>query len=207
MQDHYLQSMLGEHEVILKVSRQHWFVLVQSALLEIFLAIIIIAAVALLGISLQLTLAWFGLVLLIIPVIGLAVDVINWSARKYVVTDRRVMQIAGVFNKKITDSSLEKVNDVQMVQSFWGRLFGFGDIQILTASELGANMFRKIGDPVHFKTAMLNAKEQIENPDQSDNGKSLDIPGLISQLDELRQQGVLSDEEFQRKKSELLAKL
>ena len=45
MQDHYLQSLLGNHEKILLVTRQHWFVLVQSILLELFLMLVIIAAV------------------------------------------------------------------------------------------------------------------------------------------------------------------
>ena len=38
-----------------------------------------------------------------------------------------------------------KVNDVKMEQSFLGRLLGYGDIEILTASELGVNLFRRIG--------------------------------------------------------------
>jgi uncharacterized membrane protein YdbT with pleckstrin-like domain len=118
------------------------------------------------------------------------------------------MQIAGIFNKNVTDSSLEKVNDVKMEQSFWGRIFEFGDIEILTASELGANMFRTIGDPIHFKTAMLNAKEELEQyharpGDQDDE----DIPTLISRLDDLRKKGVITDIEFQQKKAELLAKM
>jgi hypothetical protein len=40
------------------------------------------------------------------------------------------------------------VNDVKLSQSFWGRLFDYGDIEILTASEVGANVFRSIGDPI-----------------------------------------------------------
>jgi hypothetical protein len=117
------------------------------------------------------------------------------------------MQISAINNKNIIDSSLEKVNDVKMVQSFWGRLFGFGDIEILTASELGANLFRTIGDPIHFKTAMLNAKELLDNPNFNNNKNMPDIPGLIAQLEQLRHLGVLTEEEFSAKKIELLSKL
>jgi len=44
-----------------------------------------------------------GYLLLIIPLISLLRDVLIWRSREYVVTNRRVMQLAGVFNKNITD--------------------------------------------------------------------------------------------------------
>ncbi len=77
----------------------------------------------------------------------------------------------------------------------------------LTASELGANLFKRIGNPVRFKTAMLNAKEKLEGRFKFETDPSADIPGMIEKLDKLRQQGILSDGEFQNKKSELLSKI
>jgi len=208
MQDHYLQSLLGNNEKVLMVTRQHWFVLVQSILLELFLMIVIFVAVTgILVLWLPGSLIVFGYLLLIIPLFSLFIDFLVWSNRKYVITNRRVMQLSGVFNKNITDSSLEKVNDVKMEQSFWGRLFNFGDMEILTGSEQGVNLFRKIENPVHFKTTMLDVKEKIENHDQMDENRIDDVPGLITQLDKLRQQGILSDEEFQQKKTKLLGKI
>jgi uncharacterized membrane protein YdbT with pleckstrin-like domain len=134
-------------------------------------------------------------------------DYLIWGNRKFVVTTRRVIQVSGVFSKNVTDSSLEKVNDVKMEQSFLGRLLDYGDIEILTASELGANLFRRIGRPIRFKTAMLNAKAKLET-EQASGGRrqELDVPTLIAQLDGLRKQGVLTEEEFQKKKAELLTK-
>jgi uncharacterized membrane protein YdbT with pleckstrin-like domain len=90
-------------------------------------------------------------------------DVITWTSRQYIVTDWRVIQISGVFSKEVTDSSLEKVNDVKLEQSFVGRLLDYGDLEILTASELGINRFSHVGQPIHLKTAMLNAKEKLEH--------------------------------------------
>ena len=208
MHDHYLQSLLGNNEKVLMVTRQHWFVLVQSFLLELLLMAIIIAAVSgILILWLPGSLVVLGYFLLIIPLFSLFIDLLAWSNRKYVITNRRVMQLSGIFNKNITDSSLEKVNDVKMEQSFLGRLFNFGDMEILTGSELGANLFRKIENPVHFKTTMLDAKENIENRGQLDENRMEDIPALIAQLDQLRQKGILSDEEFQQKKTKLLGKI
>jgi uncharacterized membrane protein YdbT with pleckstrin-like domain len=142
-------------------------------------------------------------------------DILNWTNREYIITSRRVMQISGIINKTVADSSLEKVNDVKMTQSVLGRMFDYGDVEILTASELGVNLFRQIESPVKFKTAMLNAKQRLDDRDDvsaiaaagvAASGPE-NIPALIAQLDALRQNGVLSEEEVQVKKAQLLERM
>jgi uncharacterized membrane protein YdbT with pleckstrin-like domain len=153
--------------------------------------------------------ASYGLILVLIPAIGILNDVLVWRNKAYVVTNYRVIQTSGVFSKDVVDSSLEKVNDVKLSQSFLGRMFGYGDIEILTASELGVNLFHQIHDPVGFKTAMLNAKERLgfENEDGLAGHGVADIPSLITRLDDLRKRGLITEAEFQQKKTELLAKM
>ncbi len=198
MQDHYLQRMLGEHEQIILATRQHTFVLIRAIIFEIFVCLVIIAAISVIWlVLLQNNLSIIGYLLLIIPIVSLIHDTLIWSNHIYVVTNLRVIQISGVINKNVIDSSLEKVNDVKMVQSFLGRLFNYGDVEILTASELGVNLFRRIGNPVQFKTAMLNAKEHLEHATPTpapalDENRPGDVAALITQLDNLRQQGILT---------------
>jgi hypothetical protein len=203
----YLEGLLGENEKILLETHQHWFVLFGKIFLEILLIVLIVG-----GIFIAYPfypIAIYGLVLVLVPVIGILNDVLVWQNKAYIVTTHRVIQTSGVFSKDVVDSSLEKVNDVKLSQSFLGRLFGFGDIEILTASELGANLFHEINDPVGFKTAMLNAKERLgfEHEIGIEGRAAMDIPSLISRLDDLRKRGIISETEFQKKKAELLAKI
>ena len=204
----YLQGLLGENEEVLLETHQHWFVLFGKIFLELVLIALLLGGVAVASLYLQ-ALALYGLVLLIVPAIGIMNDVLVWRNKAYIVTNRRVIQIAGVFDKDVVDSSLEKVNDVKMSQSFLGRMFGYGDIEILTASELGVNLFHEIDNPVGFKTAMLNAKERMgfDNEAGLVGRAPKDIPTLIAELDELRRKGIISEAEFQRKKTELLQKI
>jgi len=209
MADRYLKNLLGKNEQILFATRQHWLILLSEILSE---------SVITLALAILITLVWqlwlpnplvpLGYLLLLLPLVSLLRDVLIWASHQYVITNWRVIQITGVFNKSVTDSSLEKVNDVKLEQSFLGRLLDYGNIEILTASELGVNKFRKIGQPIRLKTIMLNAKEKLEQgqagPRRGSKGDAVD---LIAQLDSLRKQGVLSEEEFQRKKAQLLAKL
>jgi hypothetical protein len=41
-------------------------------------------------------------------------------------------------------------------------MFGFGDLDVLTAAEAGIERFRMIVDPIGFKRAMLDAKHEYE---------------------------------------------
>src|SRR5262245_35981891 len=162
MADRYLINLLGENEHILLVTRQHWLFLFG----EILSGMVIAAVLGGLG-----TLIWMFLLpvppvpigyrLLLLPAVSLLRDLLIWENRQYVVTNWRVIQITGVFNKEVSDSSLEKVNDVKLEQSFLGRLLGYGSIEILTASELGVSKFNRVGRLIHLKTAMLNAKKNL----------------------------------------------
>jgi uncharacterized membrane protein YdbT with pleckstrin-like domain len=209
----YLDSLLGEREQIQLVSRQHWFILFSSIALEIFTILVILAAIVtsafLLPTALLLVFV-VGFALLLIPIISMIRDILIYSHHEYIVTNRRVIQLSGILNKQVIDSSLEKVNDVKMAQSALGRIFDYGDVEILTASELGVNLFKRIEKPVQFKTAMLNAKARLESGEQWDApapGTPESVPALLSQLDVLRQQGVITEAEFQQKKAKLLSKI
>jgi uncharacterized integral membrane protein len=206
MADHYIKDLMSENERILLMARQHWFVLFSNILLEILLIVLLVVGVA--ALSLVYPIATVGYILVLVPIAGMIRDILIWSNRQYIVTNRRVIQVTGVLSKEVLDTSLEKVTDVKMSQSFFGRLFDYGDIEILTASELGVNLFQRIGNPVKFKTAMLNAKEELSFGEMGGPLRAEeDIPSLIAKLDQLRKQGTISNEEFQRKKAELLAKM
>jgi uncharacterized membrane protein YdbT with pleckstrin-like domain len=204
----YLEELLGENEKILLETHQHWFVLFGKIFLELVLIGIIIAG-SLIAYPFY-PVAIYGLILVIVPLIGMMSDILVWRNKAYIVTTHRVIQTSGVFSKDVVDSSLEKVNDVKLSQSFLGRMFGYGDIEILTASELGVNLFHEIADPVGFKTAMLNAKERLGFDNEAGHeghAAAADIPSLIARLDDLRKKGILSEGEFQEKKKELLEKM
>jgi uncharacterized membrane protein YdbT with pleckstrin-like domain len=215
----YSESLMGREENIVFMTRQHWIVLVGSVAVNGFF----LAAIAAADIALNLSsagttlLTLLPLVLLIIPLTRLAIRFLNWWNEQYIITNRRVIQTEGVINKHVIDSSLEKVNDVVLNQSILGRMLGYGDLEILTASEIGVNRFKYITHPVYFKTKMLNHKENMGMLDELGRkaGRTLgtstppdgDIPELIAELDELRKKGIISEQEFQEKKQELLRKI
>lgn len=213
----YLEGLMGRKEEIVFKSRQHWLVIVP----KLVLWTVVLLLVVLITVSLALTpLHGRALVLLLalaFPLWRIMVNFLNWWNEQYVITNRRVIQLEGIINKHSIDSSLEKVNDVVLQQSAIGRVLNYGDVQILTASELGVNLFRRMARPVRFKTEMLNQKEAMSQLDIFEDKAARvldeeaptagDIPELIAELDELRKRRIITDEEFQEKKKALLARL
>lgn len=205
----YIQRMLGEHERLVFSTHQHWMVLASSFLVNLALALLIIFVSAIVAIVLQNQLGYVALLLLVVPVARFVYQFLVWENREYLITNRRVIQISGVLNKNVFDSSLEKVNDVKMSQSVLGRIFDYGDVEIMTAAEEGENLFKRIQGPVKFKTAMLNQKEGLglgEAP-MSAAGRTPDVSTLIENLAQLRKQGLITEEEYERKKQELLQRI
>ena len=86
-------------------------------------------------------------------------NVIAWRSANYTVTNRRLMGQEGLLQKKETDSLLSSISDVRMRQTAVGRMLGYGDIQILSASgDSGADKFTTVVNAVELKKNILEQK-------------------------------------------------
>ena len=173
----YARNLLSRGEEVVYETRQHWFAVV--ARVGIWFLVLIVAFAILIWISGEgqvLGDATVDGIVTLITVIGLLGGLAyigfvlwDWRNQEWLITTRRVMRAEGVLNKSVTDTSLEKINDARLDQSIFGRIFGFGTLDILTAAEeLGGNTvadFPMIADPVDFKKAMFDQKHMMENPD------------------------------------------
>jgi hypothetical protein len=164
----YLDNVLATGETVLRREHQHPFVLVANAVYA-FLAWIV--AVGLLWLSavvfngsgvISQILGWAVIILIVGGIAWFFWQILVWQNEEYVVSSRRVLQTGGVLNKEVIDSSLEKINDAVLKVSVFGRLFGFGDLEILTASEAGISKLRMLREPDDFKRTMLDAKHDLE---------------------------------------------
>lgn len=202
----YVGTMLGDNEIVMLQARRHWFSLFRMIFVELLLILFALVVIGFATVSKAVG-AWAYL-LVLIPIGSLIHDVlVHWN-HVYVITNRRVIQFSGLINKRVIDSSIEKVNDIRMEQTFFGRIFDYGDIEILTANEIGENKFKMIAKPIFFKTTLLNAREAYGFDDDGVKGKTRStIPTLLTELDDLRKKGILTETEFEEKKAELMKKL
>jgi hypothetical protein len=166
----YLDNLLASGEQPLKREHQHWFVVVADARYAIFAFIGALLLLILSGVigsdsgsqGLRQIIGFVVLALVVGGLLYLGWQILRWQNEEFVVTSRRVLQTEGVINKRVVDSSLEKINDAVLSQSLFGRMFGFGDLDILTASESGISRLRMLRQADDFKRAMLESKHELE---------------------------------------------
>ena len=162
----YADRLLAEGERVALRGRQH----ILATIIQGRMAwAIFFASLALMVLNLQLepsavrdVLGWVDLVLLVVGLAWLAQIYVSWYAEDYVITNRRVMKVEGVLNKRSADSSLEKINDAVLEQSVFGRMLGYGDLDILTANEQSVDRYRMLSEAQTFKRTMLDEKYKLE---------------------------------------------
>jgi hypothetical protein len=173
----YARNLLSRGEEVVLESRQHWFAVVARVWIWFLVLIVALAIVIWIGgtaavldnetVDGIVTIIAFGGLIGGLAYIGFVLW--DWHNQEWLITTRRVIRAEGVLNKSVTDTSLEKINDARLDQSVFGRIFGFGTLDILTAAEeVGGNSisdFPMIADPVDFKKAMFDQKMMLENPD------------------------------------------
>ena len=173
----YARNLLSRGEEVVYESRQHWFAVIARTWVWILVAIVALALVIFLSGAQEpiggdtmdgiLTIVAIAALIGAIGYVGFVLW--DWRNQEWLITTRRVMRAEGVLNKSVSDSSLEKINDARLDQSVFGRIFGFGTLDILTAAEElgGRNLadFPMIADPVDFKKAMFDQKQMLEQPE------------------------------------------
>src|SRR5579859_6092827 len=167
----YARNLLSRGEEVVFETRQHWLAVFARVWLFVVLAVLALAVL----IWQSTSPAWNGqgiiqivsIVVLLGTLARIGLIMWAWQNQEYLVTTRRIIKAEGILNKTMGDSSLEKINDAHLTQSWVGRIFGYGHLDIMTASdEPGAlEDFPMMADAVQFKIAMMNQKELLERPD------------------------------------------
>lgn len=210
----FSKKLLNEDEDVVLDLHPHWefFFKPASALL---LAVIVGLTVlvndlpgwveGLVGIAVLASLLWFGL------------TYARWATTNFVVTTDRLIYRHGVLAKHGIEIPLERVNTVFFSQSILERILGSGDLVIESAGEMGRQNFSNVRKPSAVQNEIYRQMEQNENrkfdrigerhAEHVGAGGAASIPDQIQQLDALRQQGVLTEAEFQAKKAELLRRM
>lgn len=89
---------------------------------------------------LKLVLAWIwgilGCWLILIPTIQAIKLSIYYKTTELVVTDKKVIEKYGLVNIHCDEMSLDKIENITVNRSFWGGIFGYGDIVFKERTEI-----------------------------------------------------------------------
>jgi uncharacterized membrane protein YdbT with pleckstrin-like domain len=202
------QRLLGDHEEIVYDLRPHWWTLVGPILVTVVVAAAAAAGLAFLPVSdfqQQGRLAIGAVAVLCLLVLALP-RYLRWVTTHFVLTTDRLIFRSGVLSKLSKEIPLERVNDVTFSQSLWERIIGAGDLLIESAGERGQSVFQDIPKP---EAVQVEIYRQMEANGQRMTGVARP-PSVLEELERLanlRDRGAVTNEEFERKKRDLLDRL
>ncbi len=206
------RNLLADHEKIVFELRPHWIALVPSVLWTVVLGVALFlayeAAEAIIDGNPStaksiaggaVTIAW--LLLAVLPFL-------RWFFTLFVLTSDRLITRSGVIAKHSREIPLERINDVTFNQSVLDRVLGAGDLLVESAGERGQTRIANVRKPEQVQLMIYKETEDNNNRmTRPPATAGTSIPEQIQALALLKDQGILSDIEFEAKKQELLKRL
>ena len=107
--------------------------------------------------------------LLAIPTFGIALlaALYEWIRLRSIeqgVTNRRVVRKTGIVSRDTEELRLASIETIDLHQSAWGRVFGYGDV-VLTGRGESAMVFARLATPLEAKRAVEGAyAANVEHP-------------------------------------------
>lgn len=199
------KRLLTEGEEIILDLRPHWIALLKPVLWTIAIGSVAGFLWVMAGpesdVLTQMRLAIVAIALVLwIPLAF--VPAVRWRFTLFVLTNERVITRSGVIAKRSKEIPLETINDVTFGQRIIERLLGAGDLIVESAGESGQNRFTDIRRPEGVQLEIYRAAEARKGIGRP-GGPSLGDE--LSKLADLRDRGVLTEEEFQERKRKLLS--
>jgi membrane protein YdbS with pleckstrin-like domain len=226
----YPRDQLHQTEELILDLHPHWWFMARSIFA---LALALIFAIAMLAVGAADPIKIFAAVLLLVALGWFLVRFCKWATTDFVLTSDRVIFREGVIAKKGIEIPLERINTIFFQQRIVERVLGLGNLEIESASKDGAQVFEAIRKPSAVQNQIyqqmeVNSNRRFDRVSQG-IGDHIDhmqpqtpaaapvqppspapvtnIQEQIEQLSRLRDQGMISPEEFEAKKTELLNRM
>lgn len=153
------------------------------------------------------------------------IRLIGWRSTNFVVTSERCIYRSGVLHKSGIEIPLDRISTVFFSQNLFERLLRAGDLGIESAGENSRQNFHDITNPVEVQNVIYRQMEENENRKYDRIGTEarqaaaaaagaqsfapptqvITVAEQLEKLAELHQRGVITTEQFEAQKANLLS--
>ena len=205
------RRLLIEGEELVLDLRPHWIALVRAILIALVVAVAWFLLLRNLpdgttGDVLRWIILGVGVILLIWYALR---DLVEWLTSNFVVTTDRVIHREGFIAKRSMEVPLEAINDVRFQQGIFERIIGAGTLVIHSASEAGRQEFADVRDPEMVQKTIYHQGELNQQRMRGTGPVVPQAPSMTTELQrlaDLRERGVLTEDEFQEQKARILGR-
>lgn len=202
------RDYLHDGEQLVLALKPHWWTFAPAVSLAAG-AIVVTLGLSLLDVS---ALTWLGVIAVLVAAGNLALVYGRWFTTHFVLTSDRLIFRTGLLTKTGIEIPLTRINNVNSRRSLFERMIGAGDLLIESAGESGQSRFSDVRKPDAVQNEIYR---QIETQRRGGSAVAQSSPAehpvsparQIEELDELRRKGLVSEEEFEAKRRELLDRM
>ena len=234
-----LEPNLLTGEQVVFETKKHWFAPIRASLVAI---LIILGALVLRWLaptgdgffgSIGNLMDLIAIGLLLFAILWIAYNIAEFLSAHFGVTNMRVLRYEGLLRRRSSETLLPMLTDVRLDEPALGRMLGFGNLKILTASgAAGEDRFMTVAKAKELRTAIQEQKAASMTGKTATAATSAigatpqpaaappaataapapapaapDTAAALAALDSLKKQSLITDEEYQAKRSEILGRI
>ena len=203
----YPKHLINEGEVVALDLNPHWWYFSRHIITGIPLLLSLVGILALNDGTLKDGLKIIWGVLAVLWALWLLFKFLSWKFTYFVVTSDRLIYRHGVLAKRGIEIPLERVNNINFGQGIFERVIGAGDLQIDSAGKEGQSHFYNIRHPDGVQQEIYRQMEGYDRKKAGWSKPESSAADEIEKLANLRDRGVISAEEFEAKKTQLLERM
>ena len=144
---------------------------------------------------------WSALALVLVGFLGALWRAFVDSFAEFAITQHRVIKKTGFLTRDVRQIPLDKIQDVNVRATLWGRWLAYGDVELQTAGSDSTVVFPRIVDPDQFRNVLFS---HLHPGGPGVAAPSVGVEARLKEAERLLKSGVITDEEYQRKRAALL---
>ena len=200
-----MKTNLEQEEEVVLVTRKHWLVVLGPIVWTLGLLI-----------AYRFLESEYFLFCAGVTLVWLIYRIIDRNTNLWVVTNLRIINEYGVFSNNSKETPLDKINNVSYKQSLLGRAFGYGSVQIQSAADFGSTNSKIIENPKLLKDVITQQQmaysrenappqtlESVKYTAPFEKKSSSDISSELTKLYDLKERGIITEEEFKKGKTKI----
>lgn len=158
-----MSKLLPGENLVLK-SHPHWITLVRSLILPVVLVLLVVLAdfsfLGPSGLYVPKLRTYLTLIVVALAILWLIVVWIRWQSITYTLTDQRIKIESGVFGRQEKVIPIDRVQDCSTNQSLFGRMLGYGRVEVDAAGAQGAEILANLPKPGDFRDQVFLQSEK-----------------------------------------------
>jgi len=141
--------------------------------------------------------------------IGLVIHFLFINSQIITITEESIVYKRGIFSISKNEVKHQDVRRVDSSQGLIQRLFSIGNVFIFTTGDMAEIQLRGYEEHEQIKNLISEQRKLYESKSSHSNNsvQNIDIPEQIKKLNSLKEDGLITEEEFENKKKDLLQKM